>query len=135
MAGRGLALYQQIMATAWEWQRTGKIDRMHRDRANLVRIPFKEATLDKGDMATWGAFMELLSHEELAASRRRDYEEARLWRDAIYKMEHKLDIYDLHYVLDILGRKLPKGAIEAAIARHRAEFDRIRGGQVEQRSN
>ena len=135
IAAQGLAMYQQIMATAWEWQRTGKIDTIHEDRAKRVRIPFKEATLVKGDTATWAAFMELLEAEELSASSRRDYEEARLWRDAIYKLEHKLDIYDLHYVLDILHHKLPKGAVEDAIARHRAEFDKIRGGQVEQRSN
>lgn len=128
-------LYQSIMATAWDWQRSGKIDRMHEDRKQLVRIPFKSATLETGDQATWNSYMELVRDLELEAAARRDYEEARLWRDAAYKLEQKLDLYDLHYVIDILHHKVPAGTVERVLAKHRGKFDQIRGGQVEQRSN
>jgi predicted glycosyl hydrolase (DUF1957 family) len=134
-ATQGLDLYQRIMAMAWDWQRTGKIDEMAGKREALVRIPFKEATHEQGDHATWRAFLDLLKREELAAAARGDYEEAILWRNATYKLEHKLDIYDSHYVIDLLRSKLPAGEVEATVAEYRQEFDRIRGGQVEQRSN
>lgn len=131
-AGR---LYHQIVDMAYDWQRGGKIDQMYHDRRNQVRIPFKEKTHEQGDTAQWQALLDLMSQQETAARDRRDYEEAILWRNAVYKLEHKLDIYDGWYVIDLLKTRLPKGKIEETVARYRADFDRIRGGQVEQRSN
>ncbi|HEY6737051.1 MAG TPA: hypothetical protein VI322_05030 [Candidatus Saccharimonadia bacterium] len=135
VAAQGLNLYHEIMAMAYDWQRSGKIDAMFADRAERVRIPFKEKTAGAEGEATWRAIIDLMHERELAARERADYEEAILWRDAVYKLEHKLDIYDAWYVLDILRHRLPKGKVEETIKRYRAEFDRIRGGQVEQRSN
>ena len=135
IAEQGLALYHEIMATAYDWQRSGKIDRMAADRRERVRVPFKEKTLDGGDEATWQAILDLLRAQEAAAKDRGDYEEAILWRDAAYKLEHKLDVYDSWYILDVLNHRLPKGKVEETIQQYRADYDRIRGGQVEQRSN
>jgi len=128
---RGLALYHEILSVAYEWQRSGKID-THDDQA---RVPFKELTLEAGDAGTWHAFLDMLRQEEAAAAERSDYEEAILWRNGVYKLENKLDIYDAIYIIDLLRRKLPKGEVEDTIAKYRKKYNRIRGGQVEQRSN
>ncbi|HUD11106.1 MAG TPA: hypothetical protein VMS08_01740, partial [Candidatus Saccharimonadia bacterium] len=96
---------------------------------------FKQLTLEAGDNDTWQAIMDLMKQEEHDAGARSDYEAAILWRNAIYKLEHKLDIYDTEYVIDVLRTKLPKGKIEETVAHYRAKYDHIRGGQVEQRSN
>lgn len=133
LAARGLNIYQEIMALAWDWQRSGKIDTKLRKRAALVRIPFREET--ESDIARRQAILDLLQREEVAAADRGDYEAAILWRDGRYKLRHKLDIYDVMYVLDILKKKLPAGEIERTVLSYRAKYDHIRGGQVEQRSN
>jgi hypothetical protein len=128
-------LYHEIIDMAFDWQRSGKIDRMHGERAELVRIPFREKTQGPEGEAVWQAIIDLMHEQERLASKRRDYEEAILWRNAVYKLKHKLDIYDAWYVIDILRTRLPKGEIEETIARYKQEFDQIRGGQVEQRSH
>lgn len=130
-----LDLYHQIVDMAYEWQRCGKIDDVQRERAQRVRVPFKDFTKDGDDPATWQAVMELMREAELEAAARADYEEAILWRNAIYSLEHKLDIYDAIYVIDLIKRKWPADKIEQTVEEHRKRFDRIRGGQVEQRTN
>jgi hypothetical protein len=136
LGGRALDLYHAIMGLAFDWQRTGKIDdEEHGKKANLVRVPFKERTLESGDTATWNAFIDMIRKQESEAAGRGDYEEAILWRDGLYKLEHKLDIYDYLYVIDLLRMRLPQGEIEETVKRYQAKFNHIRGGQVEQRSN
>jgi hypothetical protein len=131
LAGYALDLYHQILALAYEWQRSGKID----SADQRPRVPFKEQTLDKGGEAEWRAFLDMMSEEEAKAAKRGDYEEAILWRNGRFKLEHKHDIYDAIYVIDLLRRKLPKGLVEDTIKSYREQYSRIRGGQVEQRSN
>ena len=135
VAEHGLNLYHEIMSLAYDWQRTGKLDQRAGRRADLVRVPFKEKTLEKGETGTWEAFLHLLDTQEKTAAKRHDYEAAILWRDARYKLEHKLDIYDSIYVIDLLHSILPKGEIDETVAKYQAQYDHIRGGQVEQRSN
>ena len=135
---RGLDLYHQIIWMSFDWQRSGKVDEViSSGQDNKVRIPLREGTLDKGgrDAATWDAYMDLMKSEEKAAAKRGDYEAAILWRDGLYKLEHKLDIYDSWYVTDLLKSKLPNKRIDEVIAQYKAKYDHIRGGQVEQRSN
>jgi hypothetical protein len=131
IAGRGLDLYHQILSLAYDWQRSGKID----TRDQRARLPFREQTLEAGDEATWRAFCELMRREEQRAAERSNYEEAILWRDGLHKLEHKLDMYDTMYIIDLLRRKLPAGEVEDTIESYRRDYNRIRGGQVEQRSN
>lgn len=130
-AKRGLDLYREIMALAYDWQRSGKID----SEDQRPRIPFKERTLEAGDPGTWQAFVDMMRHEEKRAAESGNYEEAILWRDAVYKLERKLDIYDTVHVVDLLRQRLPNSDIEDTIARYKARYNRIRGGQLEQRSN
>ncbi|GAC1600840.1 MAG: hypothetical protein NVS3B29_01780 [Candidatus Saccharimonadales bacterium] len=135
---RGLKLYQHILWMSYDWQRTGKVnDVKSSGQDDKIRIPLAENTVEKGgqEAAAWDAYMDILQTEEQAATERADYEAAILWRDARYKLEHKLDIYDAWYVTDLLKYRLPNGRVEEVIAQYKARYDHIRGGQVEQRSN
>ncbi len=135
---RGLDLYRQIMWLAYEWQRGGKVDEIvSSGRDDVVRIPLREWTLESGgrENVVWHAYMDLMRGEEKAAVKRGDYEAAILWRDAVYKLEHKLDIYDAWYATDMLKAKLPNRRVQETIDEYKAQYDHIRGGQVEQRSN
>ncbi len=128
---RGLRLYREILDMAYDWQRSGKIDR----RDDKPRVPFKELTLERGDKGTWHAFVEMMRSEEESAAKRGDYEAAILWRNSVYKLENKLDIYDSLYVIDLLRRQMPHGKVEDTLEKYKRKYNRIRGGQVEQRSN
>jgi alpha-amylase/alpha-mannosidase (GH57 family) len=130
-AQRGRQLYQEIMALAWDWQRTGKIDSVDR----RPRVPFKTSTLEGGDRGAWKAFLDLMTAEEQKAAKRSDYEEAKMWRDGRYNLEHKHDIFDAIYIIDLLRWQLPKGMVEDTVGKYREKYSKIRGGQVEQRSN
>lgn len=135
---RGLELYREIMWLSYDWQRTGKINPVTPSgQDSIVRIPLKEKTLERGGhrTAVWEAYLDLIKSSEKDAAGRGDYEAAILWRDAAYKLEHKLDIYDAWYVTDLLEHRLPNGVVQAAIDEYKARYDHIRGGQVEQRSN
>ncbi len=131
----GELLYHRILATAFEWKRSGVLLALERERNDILRIPFKERTLDKGDlMATeWHAFIDMMQDEESQATKRRDYEAAIMWRDAIFKLENKLDIYDAIHVVDLLRMKVPNAVVEDTLKRYKADYLRIRGGQPEQR--
>jgi hypothetical protein len=129
---QGLGIYHEIMSLAYDWQRSGKIDNMRHHGAQQVRVPFKE---QEDDPKLWQAVLELMQEEEQGAAARGDYEEAILWRDAVYKLEHKLDIYEGLYVMDLLNKKLPDDKIRGVMEKYKQDFDHIRGGQVEQRSN
>jgi hypothetical protein len=128
---RGQELYHEILSLAYAWQRSGKID----SQDERPRVPFKELSLEQGNAGTWHAFVDMMRREEKKAARRGDYEAAILWRNGIYKLEHKLDIFDSLYVIDLLRRTLPRGEVQAKLEQYKKKFDRIRGGQVEQRSN
>lgn len=135
---QALDLYRQILWLSYDWQRTGKVDPVISSGQDArVRIPLKESTFEKGgkDAAVWDAYNDIMKSEQIAASKRGDYEAAILWRDALYKIEHKLDIYDAWYVTDLLKYKLRNNQVEEMIAEYKARYDHIRGGQVEQRSN
>jgi alpha-amylase/alpha-mannosidase (GH57 family) len=135
---RGLDLYRQIMWLSFEWQRTGKIDAVVSSGKDVkVRIPLKARTLELGGehVSEWQAYLKIMREEELAAAARSDYEAAILWRDGLYKLRHKLDIYDAWYVTDLLKYKLPNGRLQQVIDEYKSNYDHIRGGQVEQRSN
>ena len=134
---RGLDLYQRIMAMAWDWQRSGRIDAEAEARDEMLRIPFIDRTKSEGgeSEAVWDAFMHLFDEREQRAAARRNYEAAELWRNAKYKLEQRLDIYDAFHVIDMLRAHLPSTMVEAELARYRDQYNHIRGGQSEQRSH
>lgn len=128
-------LYENIVSTAFEWKRSGKIYRMFKEQHDQIRIPFKERTLEKGgvEKGIYEAFMDMFANLEQEASKNREYEKAIMWRDAIYKIINKTDIYDSINAIELLRTKIPNIEIEETLDRYTEKYKSIRGGQPEQR--
>jgi len=130
-------LYEDITTTAFDWQRTGEIRQMMIDQKVLVRIPFKErmASADDAGSSIYEAFIALMRQLETKAVAKKEYEKAILWRDAVYKLENNLDIYDSLNAIELLRLEIPDPEITAMIEKYKAHYFTIRGGQPEQRGN
>lgn len=129
--------YEKIITTAFNWQRTGKIRSMMHSQRNILRIPFKDRTMGKGggEEGVYFAFMDMMKKLEGEAVERHEYEKAILWRDAMYKLENKLDIYDTINAIDLLRVEIPHKEVEETIEKYKAKYYKIRGGQPEQRGS
>ncbi len=134
---RAQFLYRKIISTAFDWQRSGKIREMNKERNVAQRIPFKTRTLEAGGVepAIYRAFIDLLKQQEAKSASAGEYEKAILWRDAVHKIETKNDIYDAIHAVDLLRLELPEERITKVLDEYTAEYRRLRGGQPEQRSN
>lgn len=131
---RARDLYEKIVSTAFHWQRTGRIRKMMKEQQSILRIPFKERTVGRGDEeGTYHAFLDMMRRLEKEAREKGEYEKAILWRDSIFKLEHKLDIYDAINAVDLVRVEIPHEEVEATIERHKKRYRAIRGGQPEQR--
>ncbi len=110
-------LYRKIVSTAFDWQRSGKIREMNRERNIAQRIPFKSRTLEAGGVepAIYKAFIDLLKKQEKKAASAGEYEKAILWRDAVYKIETKNDIYDAIHAIDLLRLDMPEERINKVL--------------------
>lgn len=130
-------LYLKIISTAFEWQRTGKVRRMAQEQSTIIRIPFRDRTIGAGgaEEGVYYAFTTMLKKLEKKAAKAGEYEKAILWRDAAYKLENKLDIYDAVNAIDLVRQHLPHAHIEKLIEKYKGAYRRIRGGQPEQRGN
>lgn len=127
--------YEEIVTTAFNWQRTGKIRSMMREQTSRLRIPFKERTLEAGgaEAGVYHAFIDMIQKLEQEATKLGEYEKAILWRDALFKLDNKLDIYDTINAIDLLRIEIPHAQVEAIIGKYKESYDKIRGGQPEQR--
>lgn len=132
---RAQELYEKIVSTAFEWKRSGKIYEMMSGNRERVRIPFKERTLKRGggEAEIYKAFIDMMKQQEKKAVAKREYEKAILWRDAVYKIEHKNDVYDAIHAIDLLRLEIPNEEIEKTLDKYTAQYRKIRGGQPEQR--
>lgn len=130
-------LYRNIVSTAFSWQRTGKIRELNRERNSFMRIPFLDRTVGVGgeEVGVYEAFITLLKDQEKKAMESREYEKAILWRDAVYKLQTKNDIYDSINAIDLLRSELSNEYVEKIIEKYKSKYREIRGGQPEQRSN
>ncbi len=130
-------LYEKIISTAFQWQRTGKIRSMMTSQNSILRIPFKDRTIGRGgaEEGVYHAFIDMMKTQEKLASLKGEYEKAILWRDAIYKLENKLDIYDTINAIDLLRIELPNEEVEKTILKYKEKYTAIRGGQPEQRGS
>ena len=113
------------------------VRRQAQEQKSLLRIPFRDRTEGVGgEMAVeFTAFIDLMKQQEEKAAQNREYEAAVLWRDAIYKLENKLDIYDALHVVDMLRIQIGNEEVEKVIAEYKQQYRQIRGGQPEQRGN
>jgi hypothetical protein len=134
---RAHELYEGIVSTAFEWQRSGKIYKMMTQNNEAIRIPFKDRTLGKGgaEQGIYYAFIDMIKEQEKKAANAGNYEKAILWRDALYKLENKLDIYDAVHAVDLLRQELPYDVVEKILDKYTEPYKKIRGGQPEQRGN
>jgi len=134
---KAVFLYEQIISTAFQWKRSGKIYRLMEAQKNSVRIPFRERTLEKGgaEKGVYEAFMAMFEELKQKAIKDEEYEKAILWRDAIYKIETKNDIYDTIHAIDLLRLKIPYFEIEKTLDKYTKKYKNIRGGQPEQRGS
>jgi len=130
-------LYEKIVSTGFSWQRTGKIREMMKQQKEILRIPFYERTVGKGgeEKEVYNAFIDMMKKLEEKAAKSGEYEKAILWRDAIFKLENKLDIYDSINAVDMLRVELPHEEIERTIEKYKRRYRDIRGGQPEQRGS
>ncbi|MFH1423965.1 MAG: hypothetical protein ABIG29_03390, partial [Candidatus Nealsonbacteria bacterium] len=132
---RARDFYTKIISTAFNWQRTGRIRQMMKEQKSILRIPFKDRTIGRGgaEKGVYYAFMEMMKRSEKEAAEKGEYEKAILWRDAIYKLQNKLDIYDTINAIDLLRVSIPHNEVEKTIEKYKAKYYKIRGGQPEQR--
>jgi len=132
---KGYKYYMAIVSRASAWQREGVVRQMAMEQSAFLRIPFKDRTIGKGGVeeGVYWAFIDLMKTQEKEAVAKGDYEKAILWRDAIYKLDHKYDIYDAINVIDLLRLEVGNGKIEEVIDIYKEEYKKLRGGQPEQR--
>lgn len=130
-------LYEKIISTAFNWQRTGRIRDMMTHQNSILRIPFKERTVGKGgsEEGVYHAFIDMMKKLEKEATLKGEYEKAILWRDSIFKLENKLDIYDTINAIDLLRVEIPHADVEETIEKYKEKYRAIRGGQPEQRGS
>lgn len=128
-------LYEKIISTAFNWQRTGRIRTMMKDQQSILRIPFKDRTIGRGgaERGVYFAFINMMKKLEQEAATRGEYEKAILWRDAMYKLENKLDIYDTINAINLLRVEIPNEEVEKTIEQYKQKYAELRGGQPEQR--
>ena len=128
-------LYEKIVSTGFNWQRTGKIREMMKEQRSILRIPFKDRTMGRGgeEKGVYYAFIDMMKKLEKEASKKGEYEKAILWRDAIFKLKNKLDIYDTINAIDLLRVEIPHEEVEKTIEEYKEKYRQIRGGQPEQR--
>jgi len=127
--------YEKIISTAFAWQRSGQVRKNALAQKDILRIPFADRTLGAGgaEEGVWHAFLAMMKKLESQAAKAGEYEKAILWRDAIYKLENKSDIYDTVNAIDLLRIEIPNEQVEKTIARYKEQYQKIRGGQPEQR--
>jgi hypothetical protein len=130
-------LYENIVSTAFEWQRTGKIYEMMNHQKSILRIPFKDRTIGVGgaEVGVYEAILKLINEQEVKALNKKEYEKAILWRDASFKLENKLDIYDTVSAIDLLRLEISNEVVEKEIMKYKDRYKEIRGGQPEQRGS
>ncbi len=128
------SIYNRIIATAFDWQRSGKVSAYQKGKTT-VRIPFKVRTLGAGgsEAGIYEAFIAMMRGLEKKAAAVGEYERAILWRDAIYKIEKNLDIFDSINAIDLVRNYIPNSKVEKILDKYTAKYKRIRSGQPEQR--
>ena len=125
-------LYYKIIGTAFEWQRIGYIRKRYGDYKERPRIPFKEKT--SHEPWVYDAFVELMREAMKKAAEKENFEEAILWRDAIWKLETKNDIYEAVHAVDILRKQITNAEILDMIGKFRRNYEKLSSGQPEHRS-
>lgn len=130
---KGLELYHRILEESYALQRKGEIEERAKKYREAIKIPFKERTLEAGKPEVYDAIIAMMRRKMKEAARKEEYEKAILWRDAIWKLETKNDIYDTVHAVDLLRQELPHGKLERLMDAYKEKYKRLRSGQPEHR--
>lgn len=130
---RGREFYNLILDEAFSWQRKGKIGELARQYRETIKIPFRERTLEVGKPEVYQAFIDTMKKKMTEAAAEENFEKAILWRDAIWKLETKNDIYDAIHVADLLRQEVIPGELEKLMDEYKEKYRRMKGGQPELR--
>lgn len=125
--------YKDIVVKAFYWQRSGKIKQLAQEIRSATKIPFKERTVEAGKPEVYAAFIKAMKQEMKKAAEKEEYEKAVLWRDAIWKLETKNDIYDTIHATDLLRKEIPLLNLEKIMDKYKIEYKRKKSGQPEDR--
>lgn len=121
----GRSLYEKIVFKAFEWQRSGYIRSLFKERESWRKVPFK----DRSEAGQFEAVINLLAKEERLASRRGEYEQAIKWRDGREKLEQGLDIYDAMHIVDQLRAEGKLGEFSELTRKYARRYRRLVPGQ------
>jgi len=130
---KGKEYYREILSTAFWWQRSGKIGQLAKKYKENIKIPFKERSLEDGKPEVYYAFIDLMKKKMKEASQTNNFEKAILWRDAIWKLETKNDIYDAVHAVDLLRKEIPHPQIKELMDKYKEKYKKIKPGQPEHR--
>ena len=130
---KGNQYYKDILSIAFWWQRSGKIEQKAEQYKKEVRIPFKERTLKKNKPEVYWAFLEMMQKKMQEAAKRKNFEKAILWRDAIWKIETKNDIYDAVHAVDLLRLEVSDKKLRNLMDKYKEKYKEIKPGQPELR--
>jgi len=67
------------------------------------------------------------------AAKNKNFERAILWRDAIWKLETKNDIYDAIHAVDLLRLEVPDPQLTKLMEKYKEKYKKIKPGQPELR--
>ena len=67
------------------------------------------------------------------STKKKNFERAILWRDAIWKLETKNDIYDAIHAVNLLRTEVPDSKIREVIEKYKKKYNQMKPGQPEMR--
>jgi len=130
---RGEEYYRDILSDSFWWQRSGEIEKMAKKYKQATRIPFKERTLEDGKPEVYYAFLKTMKKKMSEALKNQNFERAILWRDAIWKLETKNDIYDAIHAVDLLRLEISDLKLRELMDKYKEQYRKIKSGQPEMR--
>jgi len=130
---KGKEYYSKIVLKAFEWQRTGHVVELAKNYQTRINIPFKDRTVGEGKPEVFEAFVHFMKEKMKEACKKEDFEKAILWRDAVWKLETKNDIYDAIHATDLLRTEVADEDLRKMMDKYKAQYKKIKGGQPENR--
>lgn len=130
---RGKECYSKIVLKAFEWQRTGHVVELAKNYQTRINIPFKDRTVGEGKPEVFDAFIHFMKEKMKEACTTEDFEKAILWRDAVWKLQTKNDIYDAIHAADLLRTEVPDEDLRKMMDKYKEQYRKIKGGQPENR--
>jgi len=98
-----------------------------------VKIPFRERTLEEGKPEVYFAFLNMMKKKMFEAAKKKNFEMAIFWRDAIWKLETKKDIYDAIHAVDFLRLEVTDSELRKLMDKYKEKYRKIQPGQPELR--